>query len=187
MKLKRPSRRMLGIFLIVGIVGITASIGGMHYTSRTAFCISCHEVRIVAEQGWMQCSHYQNKYGVVAQCADCHLPPGPFAFAYAKIRYGLKDFIVHHLYHPDPYTMDWNELRDNARAMIKDASCKRCHANLVPAGGGIKMILAHRQYLQLNGEKRCLDCHTKEFHPKFKEYLFGKTIAHTEEAEGEMP
>jgi len=184
MKWKRPSRRVFIALIVLGIVGLAGSVAGMQYTSRTEYCMSCHEVQIVAEQGWMKSSHYQNKAGVVAQCADCHLPPGAFAFAYAKIRYGLKDFIVHHLYNPDPYKIDWDKMRDETRLMIKDASCMRCHSNLTPDGGSIKMLQAHRKYQRLKGEKRCLDCHTKEFHPKFKDYLFGNPIAHTEQAQG---
>ena len=73
--------------------------------------------------------------------------------------------------------MDWEHLRDNARRKISDSSCKKCHSNITAKGVPLKAIVAHRAYLRMDGRKRCVDCHTKEFHGNFKEYLYGTTVA----------
>jgi len=142
-------------------------------TSSYSFCMSCHEMRVVAEQGWMKSPHYQNEHGVVAECSNCHVEPELIGMLWTKTRDGLTDIWVHNTGESDPYKMDWERLTESARAHIKDSSCKRCHSNILAAGGNIKMFIAHKAYERMDGRKKCVDCHQTEFHAAFKEYLFG--------------
>ncbi len=157
--------------VLVGVVLVGLSARAIHITSDPQFCMSCHEMRIVGEQGWMYSPHYQNAHGVVAECTDCHVPPGVVATLWTKTRDGLKDIVVHTLGNPNPALMDWDHLAEQARSKIRDEACLRCHENLTPKGASIKQLIAHREYLRLGGEKRCLDCHTEEFHGRFREML----------------
>ncbi len=164
--------------LLAGLAGaalclVSVAGGGAMfvYSSSTPFCISCHEMQVVAEQGWMYSPHYSNSSGVVAQCADCHVPPEPLPMVWTKTRDGLKDTFVHLFGESDPRRMDWEALGESARGHIPDSACTRCHENLVPAGASIKMIVAHREAIRLKGERRCLDCHTKPFHRRYRAHL----------------
>ncbi len=168
---------VLGAVVIAILIGVSAySIG---VTSSNEFCMSCHEMRLVAEQGWMQSKHHSNPKGVVANCVDCHLPAEPVAMLWTKTRDGMKDVFVHYFGNSDPESMNWEELAASARSKISDSSCMKCHKNLTPKGAKIKMIIAHREYLRLKN-KRCLDCHKQEFHPWYRKY-YGKKLANTKE------
>ncbi len=140
-------------------------------SSKTRFCILCHEMRIVAEQGWMKSQHFNNDQGVVAQCEDCHIPPELISKIWTKTRDGLKDIAVHVFGESDPLKMPWDDLSRPARSNRSDSSCMRCHKNLTPHGSSIKTIVAHRAYLRMKDKKRCVDCHRTPFHGKFKDQL----------------
>ena len=153
--------------LAVGLV----SFAGLEFSSETSFCMSCHEMRLVGEQGWMRSSHFANDRGVAADCRSCHIPPEPVPLLWTKARDGMKDVYVHMVGVSNPDRMDWGKLGRSARRKISDSACRSCHENLTPAGGSLKMILAHREYERLEGRKRCLACHTREFHGEFKMFL----------------
>mgnify|MGYP005834917219 CR=1 FL=1 len=131
-------------------------------------------MRIVGEQGWMHSTHYDNPSGVVAECSGCHIPPGLWASMWVRARDGAKDVFVHFFGESDPMKMDWARLRQHAREKISDSSCLRCHANLEPTGMDLNGKVAHREYIRMRGESRCLDCHTDEVHGRFLIHLFGE-------------
>ena len=162
---------------LLGVFAISATAYSFVATSDSRFCMSCHEMRVVGEQGWMQSAHYNNPKGVVAGCADCHIPPGVVDYTVYKVRDGIKDVLVHTFGESDPYKMDWERLKGIARHHHKDSACLRCHENLEPKGMEIKGLIAHREYLRGETEKNCIECHDGEMHPKFKTFLFGEAVA----------
>lgn len=168
---RRRSVLLVSITIGLTTVGLFLSFFAFHFSSSTAFCISCHEMRVVAEQGWMRSPHYQNPYGVVAECADCHIEPEIVSMVGTKVRDGSRDIWVHTFGQSDPIQMDWDSLAELARFHSKDSACKRCHNNLTPRGGSIKMIFAHRAYLRFQGGKKCVQCHLDGFHDRFRQYL----------------
>jgi len=180
--LKNRSFHLILLGVVLGVLMLSFSAYSFLATSETQFCISCHEMRVVAEQGWMQSKHYKNKNGVVAQCADCHLPPGLITYVTYKIRDGLVDLYVHNFGESDPYKMDWDRIKEVSQSHHMDSACLRCHENLTPEGLSTKGILAHREYLRGETDKNCIKCHDDEIHPKFKEYLFGRPVAQKEGA-----
>jgi nitrate/TMAO reductase-like tetraheme cytochrome c subunit len=169
--LDRRAVYVFGAGAAIAAVGGLAAFAGLEFSSSTPFCMSCHEMRVVGEQGWMHSTHYHNPKGVVADCHDCHIPPEPIPLLWTKTRDGIKDVVVHVFGESDPEKMHWDKLGRSARKKIHDSACMTCHSNLTPEGGSIKMILAHREYERMNGRKRCLDCHTREFHGRFKTLL----------------
>jgi nitrate/TMAO reductase-like tetraheme cytochrome c subunit len=170
--LKTKAFKILLLGVISGMIILALFSYMIHFTTQSSFCISCHEMRIVAEQGWMQSIHYKNKSGIIAQCSDCHIEPELLQMLWTKTRDGLNDIWVHNTGESDPYKMDWEKLSQVAREHSSDSSCKRCHSNIAsPANASIKMIIAHRAYKRMNGRKKCVDCHTTEFHGEFKKYL----------------
>jgi nitrate/TMAO reductase-like tetraheme cytochrome c subunit len=159
----------VGFALAVVLVGIGA--GAVSYTSGAGFCMSCHEMRVVGEQGWMRSKHYHNPNGVVAGCTDCHVPHAIVPKLWVKARDGTQDIAVHLLGTSDPSRMDWDRLAATARGKIYDSSCRRCHSNLTPTGGSLKMVEAHRKYGRTPDAETCLGCHKEEFHGEFRNLL----------------
>jgi nitrate/TMAO reductase-like tetraheme cytochrome c subunit len=177
------NKKSLLIFLagaFFGVIMIAGSVTGIHMTGDPEFCMSCHEMRVVGEQGWMHSVHYQNSSGIVAECKDCHIPPELGHMLWTKARDGSKDIFVHLFGTSEPSRMDWEHLRETAQSKISDSSCEKCHTNITAKGVPLKAIVAHRAYQRMKDRTRCVDCHTKEFHGNFKEYIFGSAIANNQ-------
>ena len=132
-----------------------------YYSSTNYFCSTkCHEM-VQPYQEYLLSSHYDNSKGVVADCADCHLPPGFVDKWFVKTKQGIHDTLVHVF--GDPENLDHEQLKITARKNIHPGSCMKCHKNLFPSGmprGGFK---AHRAFE--NGEvDNCVDCHINLVH-----------------------
>ncbi len=163
--LKKTDRKVVFItaaattlFLAVSYLSVTWSVG---FTSSVDFCtVNCHEMVDVYRE-WQASSHYNNDSGVVAECADCHLPRGLLPQLRAKIYHGIKDTLVHYL--GDPDNLDRKHLAESAAARISDASCMACHKNLFPSVLPRGGLLAHSRY-QEGEEKKCVSCHRQIVH-----------------------
>ncbi len=157
--------------ILLGILVSAIGSGALSITSQTGFCISCHEMRFVAEQGWKKSPHFDNEHGVVAQCADCHVPPGILSKVWTKTRDGTKDILVHLFGNTDIHKMDWKELGKLARSKIHDSACRKCHDSLTRKGP-LKAIIAHRENQRLSRRrKKCLECHNQSFHGGFMDLI----------------
>lgn len=146
------------LILMVLYIFLTWSVG---FTSSVDFCTeNCHEMA-VSFQEWQTSSHYNNDTGVVAECADCHLPAGFIPKIKAKLYFGIRDTLVHYL--GDPVNLDRKRLAESAVARITDDSCMTCHKNLFPSGLPRGGFIAHANIL--DGEQRkCVSCHRQMVH-----------------------
>ena len=43
-------------------------------SNNMSFCISCHEMRDTVYKEYQRTTHFSNRSGVQATCADCHVP-----------------------------------------------------------------------------------------------------------------
>lgn len=170
---KSKAVRIFAFGFAAGVLAVAIGAIGVALTSSNAFCMSCHEMRVVAEQGWMHSKHYNNRGGVVAGCSDCHVPPSLFPKLWVKTRDGLKDVWVHFFGQSDPTKMDWEALAKSARSKIYQSSCEKCHQNLEPEGASLKALVAHRENKRAEKPQSCLECHVEEFHGRFKQFLTG--------------
>ncbi len=157
------------LVLITSIVVVTVivvfysfTVWSVGYTSSAEFCTGCHEM-MESYQAWKTSSHYKNESGVVATCADCHLPTDMISKIKVKIITGSRDSFVHYL--GDPESLDFKELAIKARENISDASCVQCHKNPFPAHLSKGGFIAHRA-LQRGAEKKCVDCHKNLVHTR---------------------
>lgn len=178
----KPRHRRTLLLLVAGgllcLALLVPSGAAFQYSSSTRFCMyTCHEMQVVAEQGWMRSAHYQNPAGVVAQCTDCHVPPEPLPMVWTKTRDGAKDVFVHLFGESDPQRMDWDALAASARSHIADSACQRCHENLTPQGAPIKQLVAHRENARAPTPKRCVECHLEAFHDGFRAHVAPVTTA----------
>jgi len=73
-----PVRRFgwAALFVAVVVGGVLAWSGNevIAWTNTEAFCISCHEMRDNVYEEYRETVHDQNRTGVRATCADCHVP-----------------------------------------------------------------------------------------------------------------
>ena len=148
---------------LLALVGAITFVGvaGLGYTERTSFCLSCHEQQ-ASYDSWREGPHYRNDSLVVAQCADCHVPPGVLAELAYKGR-AVRELYVHVTDPPGPAA--WAYGRDDrvkrARERILDAACRRCHDvdQVLPSNEEGKV--AHATSL---GRVRCVACHATVGH-----------------------
>jgi nitrate/TMAO reductase-like tetraheme cytochrome c subunit len=154
--------------LVVGAIGMAAFVGGFNvfaaYTNRTEFCISCHTMQNGPYAEYKKTIHFNNRTGVQAGCADCHLPKDFFPKLLAKV-WAAKD-----VYHEIMGTIDTPEKFEERRLhMAKNVwaymektesrSCRGCHdfdaMKLDEQGRRAK--LKHPQ-AKTEG-KHCINCH----------------------------
>src|SRR5208282_3323566 len=100
-----PSARMrrwlaiLALIVVGGALGAGAIVASTFVDSATsteAFCTSCHSMAgIGADPHYRQSAHRANAAGVMAGCANCHVPSGNwFVETYAHAADGIKDGIA---------------------------------------------------------------------------------------------
>jgi cytochrome c-type protein NapC len=74
-----PKYSILTIWAVGLAIGITFW-GGFNWaveaSNKMEFCISCHEMENNVYKEYTKTIHYQNRSGVQAVCADCHVPKG---------------------------------------------------------------------------------------------------------------
>lgn len=155
-----------GKYLIIGLIGfivgallVAAFDTTMNKTSSNEYCMSCH-THEQADLDWKKSPHYLSHSGVMTDCAACHLPPkedGLMKYYVAKTRIGVRDLWVKMT--KDASEIDWESKRqlENARKIVYNSSCERCHVNLFPEGISDDGITAHLHYEE-NAEKLGLDC-----------------------------
>lgn len=79
--------------LVVLVLAGTAI--GVHVTSSTSFCLSCHEMR-VHQQELALSPHAQDARGNAIECVQCHIPSTNIVrMLSAKTWLGTKDLWVH--------------------------------------------------------------------------------------------
>ncbi|MBQ9537618.1 MAG: NapC/NirT family cytochrome c [Desulfovibrionaceae bacterium] len=164
-----PSVRALKIAGIVLGVCFVLGATGVHLSSQTSFCLSCHEMRIY-QQEQMCSAHAKDAKGQEIGCAQCHIPKGNvIRMLAAKGWMGIKDLWVHTFYPEEE--LDRYVMQPIARRFTDDANCKACHQNLQrnaknDAPISVEGKLAHANYLGSNGQSRsgCVGCHQNLAH-----------------------
>jgi nitrate/TMAO reductase-like tetraheme cytochrome c subunit len=176
MKTKRLPPLLYGAAVCAFVI-FSVSVYGLHATSATEFCMSCHEMRTHAEELKFS-SHALDADGKSIQCFQCHIPPGyGLKFLSAKAYMGIKDVAAHLLWGEE--ALDRMSSQPTARRFIDDANCLNCHADLYRNAKGEGPVseygkLAHAAYEGKNGATRsnCAGCHINIAHlPAFDRWL----------------
>ena len=163
----------LGGFLafIVGIVALLGFNGALSHTNSNEFCFGCHIGMDTIVEEYQASRHYDNASGVIATCADCHVPKEFLPKMWAKIR-ASKD-----VYHKLVGTINLENFEEHrlgqAEAVwrIMDArdsrECRNCHR---PDSWSLERQSGRAQRDHLgelaSGEKTCIDCHVGVAHQK---------------------
>lgn len=159
----RPVRSDWRAWLTGGLFGITAGIGaftfiyakGASYLGHdSAACANCH---IMNEQygGWVKSSHRS-----VAQCNDCHTPPGLIPKYAVKALNGFR--------HSWAFTTGWYhdpiQITSLNRA-VTESACRNCHGDIVRS----MLALQHGSGVA-RGDLSCIRCHGSVGHPEFTSF-----------------
>jgi cytochrome c-type protein NapC len=177
----RGSRWRFGLpaLLAAMIVGALLTWGGSEvvaWTNTEAFCITCHEMRDNVYAEYQDTIHDQNRTGVRAICADCHVPREtvPKMIRKVKATFELYGHFTGKIDTPEKFETHrydmakkvWTEMRaDDSR------SCRSCHEESAMSPYLASERAQERHKEGVDQGLTCIDCH------------FG--IAHTE-PEGEL-
>ncbi len=145
-------RLSLGIGFAIAVVFLVAFlVGGFYYTSSSATCGSCHEMRTMYVS-------WQNSVHSEVACMDCHSDPGIVGQVRAKLEGGKR--LVSH----------FRGKFDIIRAHVANNICLECHPNF--AANDKLVALAdhplvnrfpvHGRHEDLN--LQCNDCHARMVH-----------------------
>jgi cytochrome c nitrite reductase small subunit len=149
--------RSPALWLFAGLLGIAIGIGvftfvyakGTSYLGHDASaCANCH-VMGDHYDAWIKSSHR-----AVAECNDCHTPPGLVAKYLTKMENGIR--------HSAAFTSgDFHEpIRITARnRAVTERACRHCHGDVVQA-----MIAGESHGSASRQEVSCLRCHSSVGH-----------------------
>lgn len=144
---------------------------GVHYTSTTEFCLSCHSMQTAGEE-YRSSTHFRNASGVRAECKDCHIPPGVIPTLMRKTE-ALND-LYHTFVSPSIDTADkfrekraelaqreWQRMSAN-----NSAACKSCHSYEAMDHGKQSTNAAAKMSAAAAKNSNCIDCHKGIAHHK---------------------
>ena len=139
-------RRRWTVLIVLSCVLVALVIAAFvaaHYTSRSSFCDTCHEMDPYYSS-WMASSHAS------AECADCHIPPGIVPYVETKL-FSLREVWVHITGGTDVPLAVTRE--------IPNESCYRCHST--PQDMTLQGVtFSHAEH----EEEYCIDCHVRIVH-----------------------
>jgi nitrate/TMAO reductase-like tetraheme cytochrome c subunit len=149
--------------LLVGIIATGGFFGSLKFMDSEAFCTSCHSMNQPAQER-SRTVHYDNRFGVRATCADCHVSPTFVAglIDHAKGTMQVWGWMTGELNTPAKYEAHrlplaqkvWKEFANN-----NSAECRSCHspAAMVLLKQPAAAASAHAA-LATSG-LTCIDCH----------------------------
>lgn len=152
----------LTVFILGGVV-LAGFQTGLKKTNSMDFCVSCHSMEIPYKE-YQDSAHYNNRSGVQATCADCHVPQDTLPKLWAKVR-ASKD-VYHYLLGTIDTKEKFEERREHmaetvqARMAANDSrTCRNCHES-------DNMALeeqsdsARKKHQRAEAEgKTCISCH----------------------------
>jgi cytochrome c-type protein NapC len=154
----------------IGAGAVVASTFVNGYTSTEAFCTSCHSMaNVAADPHYLQSGHRTDAAGVLASCADCHVPANNwFIETYSHVTDGIRDGIAeytHNYNDPAVWAARLPALAQRVRAEMQrenSVTCRKCHdpAQIRPATPAGQT--AHATLAQ--GKVTCVMCHSDVAH-----------------------
>lgn len=149
---------------VITAIVILGAWQGVHYTSSTEFCLSCHSMNTAGKE-YQQSIHFKNASGVRAECRDCHIPPGAIPMLVRKTQ-ALNDlyrtFISPSIDTPEKFAekraelaqREWKRMSDSA-----SATCKSCHRYEAMDHARQSPNAAAQMTAAAAQNSNCIDCH----------------------------
>ncbi len=151
------------LFFIVGFSALPVYNGAMHYTSTNEFCYGCHIGMDTVVEEYHDSIHFRNRSGVIATCADCHIPRETLPKISAKVAatadvyhkimgtITLENFEEHR---PALAQGVWEKMRETG-----SRECTNCHAFERMDVAKQNKRTARRHAPEKTKGKTCIDCH----------------------------
>jgi nitrate/TMAO reductase-like tetraheme cytochrome c subunit len=166
--MKRRWLAAVSLIIVGGLLGAGAIIASTvvnRATSTEAFCTSCHSMaEVAADPHYQQSAHRANTTGVLASCADCHVPSSNwFVETYSHVVDGVRDGIAEYtgnVSDPAVWSARLPVLAERVREeMHKDdgLTCRKCHEPAAIRSASEAGRAAHAMLAQTR--VTCIDCH----------------------------
>lgn len=175
-RLRRPSAKYsLLTLLVVGFISGVVFWGGFNTvvvaTNSEAFCISCHEMRDNVYVEYQKTIHYNNRTGVRAVCADCHVPREwvPKMVRKVQATRELYGKVVGTIDTPEKFEAHRLRLaeREWTRMKANDSlECRNCHSMASMDTEKQKPRAKRSHELAVKNNETCIDCHQGIAHKK---------------------
>jgi cytochrome c-type protein NapC len=178
--LRRPAVKWSVLSLVVlgfagGVVFVNAYSAGMASTNTLEFCVGCHSMHGNLDE-YKKTIHWQNRSGVRAICADCHVPHNTFvATVYRKLEAANDVWaqIVGRVDTPEKFEARRMTMatREWARMKASDsATCRSCH-DFDAMGLEQQGQTRYNKHMKAKADgQTCIDCHKGVAHKLPKEY-----------------
>lgn len=152
-----------GLLFFIGFMALPVYNGAMHYTSTNEFCYGCHVGMDTVVEEYHASPHFKNRTGVLATCADCHIPRETIPKIIAKVKatadvyhklmgtITLENFEEHR---PKMAQKVWDYMKET-----QSRECINCHAfeRMDISLQGRRTAKKHTAE-RIEG-KSCIDCH----------------------------
>jgi nitrate/TMAO reductase-like tetraheme cytochrome c subunit len=144
-KRRRLRGRWIALIVVAAVIVVlvVAAFVTAHYTSKSSFCDTCHEMDPYYVS-WQASSHG------TAECRDCHIPPGPLKYIETKL-YSFREVYVH--------IRGVSDAPLSVTREIPNDSCFRCHS--LP--GAIDLGTVTFEHTTHDGQN-CITCHVRVVH-----------------------
>ncbi|MCH9697285.1 MAG: NapC/NirT family cytochrome c [Gammaproteobacteria bacterium] len=132
-------------------------------TNTQQFCTSCHQMNIVTAE-YQQSLHYQNRSGVRASCADCHVPKPLLPKLIRKLE------ASNDLYHTILGTINSEQQFEARRLLLAErvwkrmkandsTNCRDCHQHNAMQLEQQKTRARAQHLAAIENNETCIDCH----------------------------
>lgn len=163
-------KKLVGFFAIIVLVVFFVTLNKVyHYSEKSEFCASCHEMKIHYDS--FKASKHHNEH--VENCHACHVGPGLKGYAHAKLSDGTHDSLMHSF---QAYTDgEFIEIAEDSLKIL-NGNCVRCHSEgFTKDKSHIEFVLKSAKHAT-SGEApekmECTDCHLGIVHPHMPGDLF---------------
>ena len=143
----RRKKGLIRLAIAVGVLFVVlvgSSFVAAEYTSRSAFCDSCHEMNPYYKS-WQASKHH------MVPCKGCHIPHTPVGWVKTKV-FALREVYVH-------FT-GGNAKPIVVTRRVPDSACTGCH----PTPGTVKLATSTFNHATHRSES-CATCHSRVSHP----------------------
>lgn len=179
--LRRPSAKyslltLLAAGVLIGVVSWGGFNTAMEATNTLEFCIGCHEMKDNVYAEYKETVHYQNRSGVRAVCADCHVPKDWTHKIVRKIKaskevYGALTGKIDTKEKFEAHRMEMAERTWAAMKANDSRECRNCHSFDTMAAARQKPKARENHARARQEGKTCIDCHKGIAHLLPKEYI----------------
>jgi cytochrome c-type protein NapC len=157
----------------LGVIGWGGFNTVVEWTNREQFCIGCHEMRDNVYQEYTKTIHYNNRTGVRAICADCHVPREWTDKMVRKVK------ATRELWGKLTGTIDTREKFEAKRLVLAEREwarmkgndsleCRNCHGFGYMETEKQKPRAKKSHEIAVKNKETCIDCHKGIAHHKPK-------------------